>query len=1040
MTGSSTLPASRSDDEPGFLMDQLDGNMSLNSSICSNLNESVSLSELKINHQIPTHSGFRPHKIIIERPPHCRKTIRRDNKIVHALALPRISNYNMRALFSKTENLTRDMDERESDLVFLTEVLEKQENKKHQFKLEEMLEMHGIKYISTPRPGAQRGGGAALAVRLEKFTITKLNIALPKSVEVVWGLLKPKTVSGKFSTIIVCCFYSPPRSRKNSVLIDHITTTLQSLLNIHNNPGVIISGDRNGIDIPSLLSIDPSLRQTVRLPTRGVKILDVIVSNLASYFNEPIIIPPILPDRPGHGAPSDHSGVFAAPKTNQHQLSLRTKVRKKVRPMPESLLPTFEAKLLSQNFDILNGMSVQLMVETFQSITLNILHETFPERDICVSPEDSPWFNEHLRHLKRKRQRWYQRHGKDERYEQLQNHFDEKLKVEMIKYREKINIEVKEGKRGSSYAALKRMRMRPGDETQTGFQLPAHAELDLNSAQSAELIAEHFSCISQEYAPLDTRNLPPNVQTFLLNDQSFAPTLSTHEVLLRINKAKKPNGMVPGDLPKKLVKLFAATLAPTITAIFNNISRSADYPRMWKIEHQIAIPKSYPPQNEDDLRNLAKTPFWSKIYESFIGGWLLPKIKPYLDPGQCGLKGFSITHYLIKLLHFAHSTLDLNKPHAVLAACVDLSKAFNRVDHCLVIQDLYDMHTPACLLKIVISYLSDRSMVLTYNNEQSTMKMLPGGGPQGAYLGGLIFIIKYNGAFLRPPIPRLMQSPATKSRSESVKFVDDGTVAVSIDLKTCLVTDPVNRPHPRNYHERTGHILPAENNLLQYYIEDTEQFVKENKMVLNKKKTKVISFTKSRKWDFPPEVHFSNGTQIECIPETKLVGVILSSDLRWFKNTQYICQKAREKIWILRRMVKMDLDLETMFDVYTKEVRSVLELAVPVWHSGITKQQAADIERIKKISFKILLGEGYRSYKASCALFSTQTLEERRIKLCRKFASKNFKSDNCLFTRVGSNANTRQKSDLVKEYKANTVRFQKSSLPFLAKLLNSSQK
>ena len=94
-----------------------------------------------------------------------------------------------------------------------------------------------------------------------------------------------------------------------------------------------------------------------------------------------------------------------------------------------------------------------------------------------------------------------------------------------------------------------------------------------------------------------------------------------------------------------------------------------------------------------NLQNLAKTPFLSKVYESFVGGWLLPIIKPFLDPGQCGLKGFSITHYLIKLLHFVHSTLDLKKPHAALAACVDISKALNRVDHTLVIQDLYDIIT-----------------------------------------------------------------------------------------------------------------------------------------------------------------------------------------------------------------------------------------------------------------------------------------------------------------------------------------------------------
>ena len=295
------------------------------------------------------------------------------------------------------------------------------------------------------------------------------------------------------------------------------------------------------------------------------------------------------------------------------------------------------------------------------------------------------------------------------------------------------------------------------------------------------------------------------------------------------------------------------------------------------------------------------------------------------------------------------------------------------------------------------------------------------GGPQGAYLGGLIFIIKYNGAFLRPPVPRLIQGPVLKSKSEKVKFVDDGTVVVSIDLKACLVPDPVDRARPLNYHERTAHILPAANNLLQYYIQDTEQFVNENKMAVNKSKTKVISFTKSRKWDFPPELKFDDGTQIEYISETKLVGVILSEDLKWYKNTLYICQKARQKLWMLRRMVNLHLGIQQMFDVYIKEVRSILELAVPVWHSGLTNQQTADIERIQKIAFRIILQDKYGDYKSACKLLSAQTLEQRRVKLCSKFATKNLKSENSLFTKVGTTVNTRQKSDLVREYKCNTA-------------------
>ena len=86
------------------------------------------------------------------------------------------------------------------------------------------------------------------------------------------------------------------------------------------------------------------------------------------------------------------------------------------------------------------------------------------------------------------------------------------------------------------------------------------------------------------------------------------------------------------------------------------------------------------------------------------------------------------------------------------------------------------------------------------------------------------------------------------------------------------------------------------------------------------------------------------------------MGIILTESLSWQNNTDYICQKARQKLWILRRMTKLGLKTETLLDVYAKEVRSILELAVPVWHSGLTKKQSLDIERIQKISFRLFSG------------------------------------------------------------------------------------
>jgi hypothetical protein len=101
-------------------------------------------------------------------------------------------------------------------LSFLTEVWQKSENKKHQFKIEELLELKGLKYISTPRPGTRRGGGAALVVDTENFSISKLNISIHNNLEIVWGLVKPYEITEKISKIIVCSFYCPPKSKKSS--------------------------------------------------------------------------------------------------------------------------------------------------------------------------------------------------------------------------------------------------------------------------------------------------------------------------------------------------------------------------------------------------------------------------------------------------------------------------------------------------------------------------------------------------------------------------------------------------------------------------------------------------------------------------------------------------------------------------------------------------------------------------------------------------------------------------------------------------------
>ena len=260
--------------------------------------------------------------------------------------------------------------------------------------------------------------------------------------------------------------------------------------------------------------------------------------------------------------------------------------------------------------------------------------------------------------------------------------------------------------------------------------------------------------------------------------------------------------------------------------------------------------------------------------------------------------------------------------------------------------------------------------------------------PQGALLGGLIFIIKYNAALLRPPIPRPITRPISSSKSITVKYIDDGTVAVSVDLKVSLVPE-TDKPRPHTYDERTEHSLPSENNLLQYYLEDTENFTAQNKMIINKTKTVAIKFNTSRNWDFPLELKFLDGSSVNVCSELKLLGLYITGNLKWDRNTEYICTKARQRLWILRRLMKYHLTTAQLFDVYQKEIRSILELGVPVWHSSLSKALTRKIENVQKLAFKIILKNEYLNYESACIQLGTQSLKERRTMICNKFALKN---------------------------------------------------
>ena len=293
--------------------------------------------------------------------------------------------------------------------------------------------------MSTPRPGARRGGGTAIACSEERFQLTKLNIAIPRPLEACFALLKPKNPTGKTSKFICCCFYSPPASPHRNKLAEFIVVTIGRLRGEHPGCRVFVAGDRNDLKIEVFTSLDPTLKQLVRGVTNknNDKLLDVIFTDSHDIMQEPVILPPMQVDTGKEGKDSDHKGVECFPRTTMAPEGGKIREKILVRRFPESKIVEFGFNLLDQDWaDINDSMDTTKMVDTFVNISSKMVDQVFPQKAVFVGPDDKPYFTEELRQLKRQRQRSYRLHGKrSNTYLRLEKRFGEKLKNEAMKYK-----------------------------------------------------------------------------------------------------------------------------------------------------------------------------------------------------------------------------------------------------------------------------------------------------------------------------------------------------------------------------------------------------------------------------------------------------------------------------------------------------------------------------------------------------------------------------------------------------------------------------
>ena len=128
------------------------------------------------------------------------------------------------------------------------------------------------------------------------------------------------------------------------------------------------------------------------------------------------------------------------------------------------------------------------------------------------------------------------------------------------------------------------------------------------------------------------------------------------------------------------------------------------------------------------------------------------------------------------------------------------------------------------------------------------------------------------------------------------------------------------------------------------------------------------------------------GQEVDVVSEAKLLGVVLSDDLKWNRQIDYICKKAAKRLYGLRLLKRNALSSHILISIYCTHIRSIVEYACQVSHYGLPHYLSDQVEKNQKRTLKIIfLGATY----AEC-LFKANlmTLYERRTVLCKRLFSK----------------------------------------------------
>ena len=932
-------------------------------------------------------------------------------------------------MYNKIDEFNALVKEEEVDLLFMSESWERE-----YLTLNQIIKLEDHTVISNVSQRKGKGGRPAIIVNHTKYqvqNITNTIVQIPWGVEAVWCVLTPHNVShdSKVQKIACCAIYSKPNSNRKTLLLDHISDAF-NILSTRYGRGLhfILAGDTNDLKLEPILSLSPNLKQIVKKWTRmdPPALLDPIITTLSNFYQEPMCLDPLDSDPEKNGVKSDHRIVLARAISTINNKAGRQTRQVKVRPLPQSGIERMREWLTDKTWnEIYKLESAHEKARVFQDILLQKLNEIFPEKIRKISSDDQPWISHKLKQMDRKRKRIFHKERKSIKWKKMNKIFQKEMKSEKSKFYEKTVADLKLSKPGQWYSCLKRIT---SHDQQKSEQLNVDEISHLSDQDQAEQIAEKFSSIQNEYEPLQTEDI-----TTPSYEESEIPQFHPSQVWFVLSRLNTNKAIVPGDFPCRLIKQFAAYLAEPLTDIFNASMKRGEYPRIYKFEVCTPVPKVNPPQNLGQLRNISGLLTFDKVFEKLIAQMIISDMEAKMDPAQFGnQKGISIQHYLIQMIHRILTVLDKNSRReifAVVANLIDWNNAFPRQCPKLGIQSFIQNGVRPSLIPVLINYFQDREMSVKWHGCRSVPRKINGGGPQGATLGILEYLSQSN------------NSADCVTVEDRFKFVDDLSVLEIVNLLTIGLSSFNIRGQVPSDIPQHNQFIPPQNLQSQKWLDEINEWTLNQKMLINEKKTKTIIFNYTDNYQFTTRLSI-NDKNIEVIDSTRLLGTIISKDLKWDLNTAAIVKKANARMQLLRKVAGFGASVDDLKIIYILFIRSLLEQSATVWHSRLTEENSNDLERVQKSAMKIILQDKFIGYKNALNKLDLPTLSDRREQLCLSFALKCVKHPKTLkmfpLNDKTHEINTRNREKYEVQH-ANTERLKMSSIIYMQNLLNQHE-